>query len=135
MSYVDLMGDAVPSEADIVNWSEALVREHVSEARERILTRRFLGALLPEGHPLHRPMAPEQQAELGRAVGAFVAAEVAADQARADAALLQRVLAHERGEVLLEEGDAAGHALLEQRAAARPAPEPAESEPVTGDVD
>jgi hypothetical protein len=135
MSYVDMMGDHRWNEDEHTNRTEAMVRNTVSVSRERILTRRMLGAMLPPDHPLYRPMTLAQQAELAAAVATFDAAEAAGDAARTDMAVLSRVLDHEQGVALLAEDDAEGQALLAQRAAARPAAEEAPPEPPVDPVE
>lgn len=140
MSYVDLMGDARWSEADHVERVETTLRAQVTHVREHVLIRRSLGLtfhilsqILPPGPErdlmasVGRPIAPSALPELMAAAEAFLMADDLADQARADGALLNRVLDHEQGIAPLAEDDVPGHELLAARAAARPTPEPIEA--------
>lgn len=126
-SFVNLMADDRWSEADIVARMEAMIREACGPTEELILHRKMLGSLFGA-----YTLSPAEQAEIGAYAAVCTASQAAGRAARADMALLARVLDHEQGITPLAEDDAEGLALLEQRAAARPAPEePAED----GDAD
>lgn len=114
MSFINLMADDVWSEADIVNRTEAMVRSKFSAQEEVILNRKVLGA------SMNFTLSPADQAEVGEFQATVLAAQFAGQEARADMALLNAVLAFERGE---DEGLGAGIpavvGLTAQRAAAR----------------
>ncbi|HJV54318.1 MAG TPA: hypothetical protein VJ652_22835 [Noviherbaspirillum sp.] len=86
-SFVDLMGNDVWSEADIVNRTEALVRSEFSRDAEMILQRKATGALLGQ-----YVMTEEEQAELARFATVTALARKAGVDARADMALLRAAL-------------------------------------------
>lgn len=127
MSFVNLMGNDVWSEADIVNRTEAMIRSVFSDQVVAILNRKATGAALGQ-----YTMTDDERAELARYAQACEDAHQAGNAARADMALLQRALDVEAaqrrlllplyaGPVLLEDGtaDPQAEADAAQRAAAQ----------------
>jgi hypothetical protein len=95
MSFVDLMADHRWSEADIVNRTEAMVREYFTVASERILNRKMLGTSM--GYVL----SPEEQVELAQFQAVVLGAQAEGLQARADMALLAAALEVEAAQARL----------------------------------
>lgn len=113
MSFIDLTADHVWSEADIVNRMESMIRASFPASEEAIINRKITG----RGLGFYPPLTPEEQAEIADYAAACEVAQQAGRDARADMALLGRVLAAERGETPLADDDAAGQALFAARAA------------------
>lgn len=113
---VDLMADVRWSETDIVNRMEAMIRSHFSAVEEGIINRKLAGAA--RGVYV---LSEQENQEIDTFGLVCLQAQLAGRKARADAALLDRVLNHEQEVEPLAEDDEAGHALLAQRQAARPA--------------
>jgi hypothetical protein len=90
MSFVDLMGNDVWTEADILNRTEAMVREHVSATEETILNRKVSAA----GMGIYQ-LTAEDRAAIGAFAQATHAAQLAGIEARADMALLSGAMAVE----------------------------------------
>lgn len=95
MSFVDLFADHRWSEADIVNRTEAMVREHFSVAAERILNRKVLGA------GMGFPLSEAEQTELAEFQAVTLGAQAEGMQARADMALLEQALTVEAAQARL----------------------------------
>ncbi len=89
MSFVDLLGNDVWSEADIVRRTEALVRREFSRDAETILVRKVQGVALGV------PLSAEDEAEVAAFRAVVQSAQAEGVEARADMALLQTVLVHE----------------------------------------
>ena len=110
MSFVDLMGSVVWSEADIVRRTEEMVRSSFSAEEEAILNRKTLGAVLGMYQ-----MTPGEQAEMAAFAAVTEQARQAGIEARADMALLSAVMALEDAVRVLQREDATD----EERAAAQ----------------
>ena len=110
MSFVDLMGSVVWSEADIVRRTEEMIHAEFPVEAEVIINRKATGALLGQ-----YTMAPHEQAELARYAQVCEQARQAGVEARADMALLSAVLALEDAVRVLQREDATD----EERAAAQ----------------
>jgi hypothetical protein len=115
-SFIDLMASDVWSEYDILNRTEAMIASAFPRARYAILDRKFKGALA--GHP--EVMDAPAQAELQEYESISFQAGAMADAARADMALLNRVLAVEAAQRRLleaaidgDEADAASRAAAQ----------------------
>lgn len=111
MSFVNLMGNDVWSEADIVNRTEAMIRSEFPYAAVAILNRKATGAALGQ-----YTMTDDEQAELARYMQVCEAARQAGNAARADIALLQGALDVEAAQRRLLLPPHAGPALLEDGA-------------------
>lgn len=145
-SFVNLMGDLLWSEADIVNRMESMIREHCSPTEELIIHRKMIGAAFGMYE-----LSGQEEVEIALYAGVCSQAQLAGRAARADMALLATALAVEAAQARLaqpepEEEDAADVearaqaqalidnagaevlALVQDRAAARalaaPPPEP-----------
>jgi hypothetical protein len=101
---VDLMGDTIPSDVDIVIFTEALLAERFPPRAESILIRKVLGKLLGMYE-----LTPAEEAEVGAFYAAAVAARVSGDVERARAALLAEALAIEAAQPI----DGATQAVLD----------------------
>jgi len=89
MSFIDLMADHRWSEVDIVNRTEAMVREHFSAQAEAILARKVMGTGM--GYVL----TATEQAEVMHFQQVSMLARQAGEEARADMALLEQALSVE----------------------------------------
>ena len=101
MSFVDLMGSVVWSEADIVRRTEEMVRSSFSAEEEAILNRKTLGSVLGMYQ-----MTPGEQAEMAAFAAVTEQARQAGVEARADMALLSAVLELEDAVRVLQREDA-----------------------------
>lgn len=90
MSFIDLLGDVVWSEADITARTEALVHAEFSVQEETILNRKVTGAVLGQWQ-----MTQQEQGDLLRYAAVCLQAKQAGVAARADNALLRQALAVE----------------------------------------
>lgn len=86
-SFVNLMGNDIWTETDIINRTEALIRSEFPDAAVAILNRKATGAALGQ-----YTMTAEEQGELARYVQVCEEARQAGIAARADMALLQAAL-------------------------------------------
>lgn len=125
MSFVNLMADDRWSEADIVRRTEALIASEFPPEAQAILNRKATGAALGA-----YTLTPQDQADLQHFTSVSLVAQQAGIEARAQMALLGRVLDAEQGIAPLAEDDADGLALLAERAAQR-----APAEPTTDNTD
>lgn len=82
-SFINLMGNDVWSEADIVSRTEAMVRGVVSATDERIINRKLQGAMLGQ-----YTLSIQEQEEVERFARVTHEAQAAGAAARADMALL-----------------------------------------------
>ncbi|NTV10366.1 MAG: hypothetical protein HGA47_06275 [Zoogloea sp.] len=89
MGFVNLLGNDVWSEQDIVRRTEAMVRSEFSLEAEIILNRKVQGVTLGV------PISPEDEAELERFRDVVTAAQRAGDEARADMTMLGAVMQYE----------------------------------------
>lgn len=87
MSFIDLMASTVWTEADIVRRTEEIIHGAFSVEAELILNRKVTGAAIGVYQP-----TPDEQAELGRYAAICEAARQEGNAARADMALLTKVL-------------------------------------------
>ncbi len=90
MSFIDLQGDVVWSEADITARTEAMVHAEFSVQEETILNRKVTGTVLGQWQ-----MTPQEQGDLMRYAAVCLQAKQAGAEARADNALLRQALAVE----------------------------------------
>lgn len=130
MNIVDLMQDVRWTEADVVNRMEAHIHGTYPPAEELILLRKLIGALAGAvlfGGQGYR-LTPEELQEVMAYQAVCVEAQSLGRQARADMAVLERVLDAESGAAELAEDDTTARELLAARAAARPAEEPVVNE-------
>ena len=95
MSFVDLMADHRWSERDIINRTEAMVREHFPASAETIINRKLQGAAM--GFAL----SPAEQAEVQAFQAVVLMAQAAGMEARADMALLAEAMAVEESRARL----------------------------------
>lgn len=113
-SYVDLMSDVRWTEADHVQRVESNVRKSVTHTREHVLLRRtsallfyVLSQMLPDGQQKQllasfgQQLTPAALAELSAAAGAFMQADLLAEQARVDASRLDLALDYEEAQAAL----------------------------------
>ncbi len=119
MSFIDLQGDIVWSEADITARTEAMVHAEFSVQEEIILNRKVTGTVLGQWQ-----MTPSEQGELMRYVAACLQAKQAGAEARADNDRLRQALAVEAALRRLAGADAP--ALTRDQAQAVVAAAPAE---------
>jgi hypothetical protein len=120
MSFVDLLGDHVWTETDIVNRTEAMVRAVTPVIQQQIITRKVTAALIGKWE-----LTPAEKAENDAYEQACIEAHQAGQAARRDMALLQRAFNYERAALLLSvpPADDADQMDVEQAAAARDAAE------------
>lgn len=90
MSFIDMMANDVWSEADIVNRTEAMIRSGYPPNVEAIINRKATGAALGQ-----YVLSADEQAEIAAYSATSEAARQAGNAARADMALLRKVLDHE----------------------------------------
>lgn len=90
MSFVDMMGNDVWSEADIVNRTESIIRSKYSQTEELILNRKMSGVF----SGLYT-LTTDEQLELQDFNSMLLQARMAGVDARADMALLQQALNQE----------------------------------------
>lgn len=112
MSFIDMMANDVWSDADITNRTEAMVRAQVSVADELVLNRKVQGAALGQYQ-----LTPEDEAQMALLAQAGFAAQQEGIAARADMALLLRVLAVEAAIQVLADPEASeeGIAFAQER--------------------
>jgi len=110
MSFVNLMGNDVWSEADIVNRTEAMISSEFTPVQAAILQRKATGALLGA-----YSLTNDEQAELANYAQTSEAARVAGNEARADMALLLEAMALEADPAGLETATAQAQALYALR--------------------
>lgn len=101
MSFIDMMANDVWSDADITNRTEAMVRAVVPVAEELVLNRKIQGAALGQ-----YTLTPEDEAQMALLAQAGYAAQQEGIAARADMALLLRVLAVEAAIQVLADPEA-----------------------------
>lgn len=89
MSFVNLLGNDVWTEHDIVRRTEAMVRSEFSAEAEAILNRKVNGVAFG------LPLSAEDEAEVARFRAVVLGAQMAGVEARADMAKLQAVLDYE----------------------------------------
>lgn len=111
-SFIDLMASDVWSDADITRRTEAMIRTEFSDEAETILNRKALGMSLGTYSP-----SSEELTEMARYTAVAQAAHDAGVAARADMALLNRVLAIEAARRRLAAPPVAEDAGAEQIAA------------------
>jgi hypothetical protein len=87
MSFVDLMGNDIWSDADITRKTEAIIRSQFSEDDERILNRKITGLLIGQYN-----LTESEQEELARFQQIVFLAQSEGNDARNDMALLKAVL-------------------------------------------
>lgn len=87
MSFIDLRGDVVWSEADITARTEAMVHAAFSVQEETILNRKVTGTVLGQWQ-----MTPSEQGDLMRYAAVCLQAKQAGAEARADNARLGQAL-------------------------------------------
>lgn len=90
MSFIDLQGAVVWSEADITARTEAMVHAEFSVQEETILNRKVTGTVLGQWQ-----MTPQEQGDLMRYAAVCLQAKQAGVDARADNARLRQALAVE----------------------------------------
>lgn len=90
MSFVDLMGNTVWSEQDIVSRTEAMIRSEFSQTDETIMNRKVVGSMTGQYQ-----LSPEEKEQLSRFNAVVVAAQQEGYAARKDMILLNTVLAVE----------------------------------------
>ncbi len=90
MSFIDLMANDVWSEADIIRRTEAMIRSEFPAEVETILNRKITGAALGQ-----YVLSQAEMIEVGRYKAVAEAAQIEGAAARADMALLAKVLAYE----------------------------------------
>ena len=113
MSFIDLQGDVVWSEADITARTEALVHAEFSVQEETILNRKVTGTVLGQWQ-----MTPQEQVDLLRYAAVCLQAKQAGVEARADNARLRQALAVEAAQRRLASGAVADPALTRDQAQA-----------------
>lgn len=86
MSFINLMGNDIWTEADIVRRTESIIRSQFSEDDERILNRKVTGLLLGQYE-----LTNEEQAELAKFQQVVYLAQQVGNEARNDMALLNSV--------------------------------------------
>lgn len=89
MSFVNLLGNDVWTEHDIVRRTEAMVRSEFSAEAEAILNRKVSGVAFG------LPLSAEDQAQVAQFRAVVLAAQAAGAEARADMARVQAVLDYE----------------------------------------
>ena len=90
MSFVNLMGNNVWSENDIVNKTEAMIRTEFSQFEETIINRKVVGSLTGQ-----YALTPEEKAQVAKFNAIVVQAQKEGHAARKDMQLLNKVLAVE----------------------------------------
>lgn len=90
MSFIDLLGSTVWSEADITARTEAMVHAEFSVQEEAILNRKVTGTVLGQWQ-----MTPSEQGDLLRYAAVCLQAKQAGAEARADNDRLRQALAVE----------------------------------------
>lgn len=124
MGIVNLLASDVWTEADIVAYTEAMLRSGFPQAQQDILSRKMIGFSMGRIIP-----TAAEQADLMRFEQLAYEAQAAGRQARADMALLQGALDVEAGVRTLTDAPPEVAALVAQRAApVLPADEPAPME-------
>lgn len=116
MSFINLLGSDVWSEADIVNRTEAELHSAVSKETELILSRKMIGFSLGRLVP-----SAQEAIDLTNYEIASYQAQQSGNVARADMALLQAAMNHEQG--IGESTDAEVLALVLLRNPPTPEPE------------
>ena len=97
MSFVDLMGNVVWTEADIINRTESLVRAEFPVQSELILNRKMQGVAAGV-----YTLTPDEQSEVERFQAVCFAAQQEGVAARLDMTLLNEVLMYEQCVARLE---------------------------------
>ena len=93
MSFIDLMGNVVFTDKQILKRTEAMIRNVFSAEAETILNRK-----VQEIHLGQAQMTPELEAEIALFAKVTKEAKEAGEQAKADNELLKQVLAYENAE-------------------------------------
>lgn len=96
MSFIDLLADVVYTDGDILNRTEAMVRNEFSAEAETILNRKVTGAALGT-----YTMTDADRAEIARFAAVTQIASEAGQAARADMVLLRGALAYESAQLRL----------------------------------
>jgi hypothetical protein len=90
MSFIDLMGNTIWSEQDIVGKTEAMIRSEFSQTDETIMNRKFVGSLTGQ-----YTLSAEEKQQIERFNTVVVASQKEGYAARKDMQLLSKVLVAE----------------------------------------
>jgi len=96
MSFIDLMGNTVWSEQDIINRTESMIRSEFSVQAETILNRKMIGEMTGT-----YKMSDKEKQELEFCRSVILNAQIAGEEARHDNELLKSVLEIEEACVIL----------------------------------